>query len=164
MSDKKEIGIGDSGKFGVILEKKGLFNYYDFYKVFADFFKDYKYFYNEKEYSTKTKPQGKEVVMEFEGDRKVNDYLRFYIAIRVEIRSTKNLNIESHKKQQGHVTVRFRAYYETDYLNRLNKFFRYIYDNYLYKEKRLEYEGKLWAEANALIDNVKETLGLISRK
>lgn len=164
MGSKHEIGIGSSGKFGVVLEKTGLFNYHEFYDVFSDWFDSNKYTWDETEYSTKTKPQGKDVINEYKAFRKVTDYLKFYIDIRVEIRFAKTLKIEAHKKQQGFVTVRFKAYYERDYKNKWKvKFFRKIYEMYFIKELILRYEGKLWAEANDLINKTKETLGLMTK-
>ncbi len=165
MGEKKGIGIGDSKKFGVILEKKGLFDYYEFYNIFTSFFKSHKYDFNEKEFSTKTKPQGKEYTIEYEAFRKITNYLKFYIDVRIEIRGTKTLNIKTHKKQKGHIIVRFKAYYEKNYMNKWDiKFFRKIYEDYIIKSTIEKYEGKLWDEANNLISKTKKALSLMPRK
>lgn len=163
MGEKASIGIGDKLKYGVILEKKGLFNYWDFYDVFISFFKSHKYDFNEKDYTRKTQLKGKEYLIEYISERKVTNYLKFYIDIRIEIRGGKTLDIEAHKKQKAHVIVRFKAYYEKDYMNKWPKFFKKIYEDHIIKQKILDYEGKLWAEANRLIDKTKKTLGLITR-
>lgn len=164
MGEKKKITIGDPKKFGVVLEKKGLFDYKKFYNVFSSFFKSYKYDFNEKEYTQKVKLRGKEYIIEYEAFRKVTDYIKFYIDIRIEVRRGKTLNIESHKKQKAHIIVRFKAYYEKDYMNKWNiKFFKKIYEDHIIKSLIEAYEKKLYIEANALIDKTKKALSLITK-
>lgn len=166
MGKKQGMGIGSPKSFGVILEKKGLFDFYKLYNIFLNFFKSYKYFSNEKDFSTKTKPQGKDYTIEYSGERKITNYLKFYIDVRIEIRGAKTLNIKTHKKQRGHVIVRFKAYYEKDYMNKWKyfPFLKKLYEEYIIKQKILDYEGKLWAETNNLITKTKKALGLMPRK
>jgi len=165
MGEKGFIGIGDSKKFGVLIEKKGLFDYYSLYNLISEWYSSHKYDFNEVEFSTKTKPQGKEYTIEYEGSRKVTDYIKFYIVTRIEISGAKTLNIKTTKQQKGHVKVFLKAYYEKDYKDKWKyfPFIRKIYENYIIKEKILKYEGKLWSEANNLIDEIKKSLNLITR-
>lgn len=166
MGEKKGIGIGSSKAFGVLIEKKGLFNFNKLYNLIKKWYISYKYSWNEKEFSCKIQKAGNEFTIEYAGFREVTPYIKFYVNVLIEIKKVKELKIKTSKNLKGHIKAMFKAYYEKDYKNKWKffPFFRKIYEEYLIKQQILKYEGKLWTEANELITNIKKALNLMQRK
>jgi len=166
MGEKIGIGIGTNKSFGVVIEKKGLFNFNKLYSLIKKWYTSYKYNWNEKEFSCKVKSGKNEFTIEYSGFREVTPYIKFNVNILIEIKKVKELKIKTNKNLRGHIKAYFKAYYEKDYKNKWKffPFLRKIYEEYFIKQEILKYEGKLWVEANKLITNIKKALDLMQRK
>ena len=148
----------------------------DFDKLHSDlrkWFSVHKYYFVEKNMTEKVSGYGKEEV-EFEWNtfRKVDDYVKFFIEVHFKIHRLVEVLVEENgkkvRKQRGDFFIRFKAYFKKNYNKTFSKqpyseFSRQLYEKYLIKRRLINYEGKLWVEANDLIDHAKDILHIMKR-
>jgi hypothetical protein len=148
----------------------------DFTRLHLDlrkWFKEHKYYFVEKNMTEKLIGYGKEEVeFEWTADRKIDDYVRFYIEVHFKIHRLVDVLIEENgkkvRRQRGDFFIRFKSYFKKNYNKTFSKqpisnFARELYEKYLIKRRLLNYEGKLWAETNDLIDHAKDILHILKR-
>lgn len=146
-------------KQGTLINKKGEFDLEKVYKKAASWFPTRLYDFTEKEHTHKDKPQGFEILIKFEGERKVDDYVKFHI-------HTTFLSI-GYREKKGYLKINIKAYLELDYrkrweINFFTKFLRFIYNNYIIKHRiKTVYEGKLYSEMVEYTSIIKKELGLL---
>ncbi len=162
-------------KVGVFMarQKAGLYNFKEFYSFMYRWLVTEEYTVDEKEYTEKVKPTGKEIFVEWRARRRISDYFRFYLQIIIstlgmtEVEVTKgNSKI---KMNRGEVRVDINVFLEKDYENRWEtspyaKFFRGVYDRYIIRGRILQYEIKVRDEAVDLLDQIKSYLALEARR
>jgi len=104
------------------VEYEGLFEAKALYALFVDWARDKGYFLVEKKHSESVKPEGKYVDMEFEPFKKLTDYAKSIIKMRVTMHDVKDVVVEKDKTkrkfQQGKVSIVFDGILETDYEHR----------------------------------------------
>ena len=151
-------------KPGIIITYSGSFDLDRLYKEIKKWFKNYKYFSNEKEHKEKKQAHGDELIFDFIAERKIDDYMKFRINLRFLMINVKKLNKDSYI---GDVHGNLIGFIELDYNNKfqynpIKKFFFFIYNNLIIKNKlENHYEVKLYNEVIALEDLIKKHLGLI---
>ncbi|MFH0936420.1 MAG: hypothetical protein V1815_01935 [Candidatus Woesearchaeota archaeon] len=151
----------------------GILNFDKIHSDLRKWFSSHKYFFKEKNMTTKETGYGKEEVeFEWEAFRKVDDYVKFYIEVHFKVHRLVNVLVEENgkkiKKQRGEFFIRFKAYFKKNYNATFSKqpiseFARQLYEKYLIKRRLLNYEGKLWVETNDLIDHAKDILHVLKR-
>jgi len=136
------------------------------YKNLKSWFEDHNYTYTEVENTTNFKPKGAEVKVRMRGERLVTDYFKFTININFLILETEKVKIKDKVVDYGKLEARQEVFMEVDYRkkfekNRLGKFTRFIYNNYLIKDQIASvYGGKAYTEGMSVFETLKETIGL----
>lgn len=151
----------------------GIFDFKDIYRFLYEWFTSYEYVVLEKKYSEKIKPEGKEIEIEWLCLRKISDYFRF--RIKLKIRITRMITVEVMRagvkttRDKGEIEVKFGSFLEKDYENKwesnpISKFLRGIYDKYIIKTRTEAYEDKLGSEVDEVIAQLKSYLALEGRR
>ncbi len=147
---------------GYLILKQGEFDIDLLYDTIVDWYDKRKYIFNETENTEKVKPQGNDINLKLDGDRKVDDYAEFHIKVFI-------LVIELRKKGDvytGRMKINVEAYIDLDYMNKWQKtpFTRllfHIYNNYIIKKKIKDgYEDDLEEEAKELAGEIKRVINL----
>ncbi len=147
---------------GIRINFNGKFNLDSLYKELKGWFDKNKYDFTEKEQTVKDKDSGKEIVVKWEAERKVDDYAKFDIRIDFFL---ENLN-KVKEGVEGKVKITFFAKIILDYKNKfgyskLSKLMFDIYNNLIIKGKiENVYEDKLDREVKELFNLTKEKLEL----
>lgn len=151
-------------KAGILLRYNGSFNLDKLYKQAKNWFNKFNYFFSEKLHKEKTKSEGNEIEIDFIGERKINDYIKFIIEVKFFITEVRKLSKDTHI---GNFKANIAARIDLDYDNKFQfnpfkKFLFFVYTNLIIKNK-IEgvYEDKLYSEVLNFEDLVKEHLGLI---
>lgn len=151
----------------------GIFNFKEFYNFLYDWFTSYQYVVIEQKYSEKIKAEGKEIEILWLCLRKISDYFRFRIKIRIFILGMVNVEIIRDgikvKRDKGEIEVKFSSYLERDYehkweSNPITKFLRGIYDKYIIRTRTEAYEDALAIEIDEAIAQTKSYLALEGRR
>src|SRR3989344_3844735 len=153
-----------TSKAGIILRYNGSFNLDKLYKKPKNWFKDFNYFFSEKQYKEKTKAEGNEIEIDFIGERKINDYIKFIIEVKIFITEVRKLSKDTYIGNfKGNIIAKIDLDYDNKFqYNPFKKFLFFIYTNLIIKNKIDDvYEGKLYNEALKFEDLVRENLGLI---
>lgn len=162
-----------SPAFGEKLKHKGFFNFNELYNFCFMWLKDEGFTVFENEYSEKLTGGGKEIVIKWEARKKITDYFRNIIEIKWRIIGLQDAEVEIDGKKiktnKGDLTMEINGLLEKDWEDRWEKnptykFFRAVYDNYIIRSTREEYEDRLTAKAVSYTENVKGFLNLEGRK
>jgi hypothetical protein len=144
----------------VMIKQHAVFDLEQLYKTIHSFAEEYKYFFNEKNFTKKDKSDGMEFQIEWALERKVTPFIKFKIDVEIwSLRTTK----EDHNKYKGELEMNFDANMEMDWQknwesNTFTKFLRNTYIYYLKKQYFLNYAGKCWEETYDLHSRVKTIL------
>jgi len=151
----------------------GIFDFKNTYNFVYDWLTSNEYFVEEKAYTEKIKPEGKEIEIEWEAKRKISDYFRFNLKFRWYILGMTTVEVAKDdikiKTNKGVFEVKISAYLEKDYertweASFVSKFLRGLYDRYIIKSRIEKYEDKVAGELQELIAQLKAFLALESRK
>ncbi len=151
------------------IEYEGLFSARELYKLIDNWFFEKGYDKREKQSSEIIKPTGKYVEMEFEPWKKVTDYAKNVIWIRLIMEDVKEVEIEKDgakvKLNQGKVHIVFKGFLETDYEHRwegkpIFYFIRVIFDKYLYKPFTMGFKQGVKEDVVHLHTQIKAFLNL----
>jgi len=154
------------------LKQEGHWNYKELYNFCFDWLKDNGYKISEKEYTEKIKPEGKEIIIEWESEKKVTDYYRNYIKMKWHILRMKDAEIERDGRKEstnkGEVKIEFWVDLEKDYEHRWEdqpvwKFLRGTYEKYVIRTTTDEYEERLKEDAKEYIAQIKAFLQIEGR-
>lgn len=146
---------------GLKIGYKGVFDFKDLVSNIKKWYRNRKFILTEKTYEIKEYKYGKEGELEWNGERKLDDYARLRVNITVKIWEMKKVE----KLDYAELDIRFIGFVELDYKNKFDnkkgKFLRKIYHNYLIKEKiEDKYEMQIINEVREIHDNVKDMLEL----
>lgn len=148
---------------------EGLFNVHDLYKIIEVWFEERNYDKREIKNVEMVKPEGKYVELEMEPWKKITDYAKMVIKIRITMQNLKEVEVERNgskvKLNQGSLTLVFDSWVETDYEDRWETkpvffFIRTIFDKYIYRPYTMGYRSTCASDASALIAHVKSFLNL----
>ncbi|MEK6934941.1 MAG: hypothetical protein AABW46_03615 [Nanoarchaeota archaeon] len=164
----QEYVVGTSKFYGAEIRKKGVLDPRRLHKEVVPWFFDHKYFFSELNITNKDLSSGKEIKIEWDAWRKIDDYFRFHMEVLILV--------WRFREDKGETTIQFKGYLEKDYsekfVNRYAKRFgsigrtfgnwlRKIYEMYVIQDKIEKMKGKVWVETNEMIDEFKKVLGLI---
>ena len=162
MSEKDKICEGK-------INHEGIFDYKDLYRFMYTWLTDYEYFIEEKVYTEKAKPEGKEVEIHWIARRKISDYFRFILKIDWNIFGMTSVEIVKDnikvKANKGRIEIKITAFLEKDYENKWEtssflKFLRGVYDRFIIKGRIENYEDKVAEELDELVAQTKAFLAL----
>ena len=155
------------------LKHKGFFNFADFYGFCFDWLKDEGYHLSEKEYIEKVSSQGKEVIIKWEASKKVSDYFKNLIQVKIHILGLNDAEVEVEGKKEatnkGDMKIEISADLERDYEdkwedNPFYKWLRGVYDKYIVRTTIDEYEDRLEDVVTEYSEQIKSFLRLEGKR
>jgi len=160
MAQKKEV-------YKEKLTQVGYWNYEEVYHMLYFWLKEHSYKINENNYKEKLTPAGKEIIIEWEAERKVTDYFKYIIKMNWHILGMKDAEVEidgkKTKTNKGEVEIIFRGNLIKDYEKRWEdkpfyKFLRGFYEQYVIRKTIKEYEDDLEDDTKDIVADLKSFL------
>lgn len=152
----------------------GLFDFKDLYNFLFTWLSDYGYGkIEEKSYSEKIKPEGKEIEISWNATRTISDYFRFLLKIGWRILRMTSVEVQKgdHKMtlNKADVEIKITGFLEKDYEHRWEtspflKFLRSIYDKFIIKTRVEEYGRKVMEEVDELVAQTKSYLEMEGKR
>jgi hypothetical protein len=151
------------------LDYDGLFDVKEVHRVFQDWASDKGYWLVEKIHSETTRPEGKIIDLVLEPFRKVSDYVKYIIKIRVQFSNVRDVVVERDNKkvkvQEGKVSVVMTGIVETDYEHRWETkpvwyTIRVFMDKYVLSPFISRSESEVKDDVTSLKNNLKGFLNL----
>ena len=114
-------------------------------------------------------PKGKFIEWQIASWKKLTDYTRFIIKVRMLIYGLKKVEAVSDNKKvtlsQGRILMYFDGFIEHDYEHRweekpLHFFFRTLYDKFIYKTYTERFEARLTFDVHHLYDELEKFLNM----
>ncbi len=152
------------------LEQRAIFNFADLYKLLKSWFNLHNYDFFEKEYIDITKEAGeKSDSIKWEAERKVDDYVKFHIEVRIKLTDVENVELKHAMATKGICNMKFESFLEKDYEDRwernfLVKFLRALYDHFILRSKLDRYAVELRTETYDVFNQAKSFLRLRGEK
>ena len=152
----------------LIVSKESIFNISDLYKHIKSWFDFHGYDFYEKEYHDIDEDQ-KNMLIKWEGDRKIDDYLKVHIKVTITFNNITNVKTKKGITNKGKVTFKFTSFMEKDYdekwsSNFIGKFTREIYDTFIIHNQINKRMEELKDETYEIYNEVKSFLNLHSYK
>ncbi|MBW3022981.1 hypothetical protein KY308_02670 [Candidatus Woesearchaeota archaeon] len=154
---------------GMTVQYEGIMNLRDIYKIIDDWQKDNDYDTIEKLNAEYVRPEGKYIELTLEPEKKVSDYVKNIIKIKLIARNIKDVTVEDEgrkkKMQEGELAVTLTGVLETDYEGKWEQkatifFLRVLVDKYIYKFYTDKFESALAKEIKDLHTQIKSFLNL----
>jgi len=151
------------------LAYEGLFDVTQLYTMVQEWFREKGYDKKERKNIETITPSGKFIELELEPWKKITDYAKFVIKIRMIMTDIKEVEVEREgvktKLNQGKIQMVFDAFLETDYEHRWEQkptffFIRTLFDKFVFKPYVERFKARLIAETNQLYNNIKGFLNL----
>ena len=155
------------------IKHDGIFDFKEVYRFIYAQATDLEYEIEEKVYSEKNGPKGKEIEIHWIAKRKISDYFRFKIKVDWLILGMTDVDVVKDgvklKMNKALLEIKFIVYLEKDYEERWSttaflKFLRGVYDNYIIRGRVLDYEFKLVEEMNQITEQLKAFLTLEAKR
>lgn len=159
--------------FEQTLKHKGFFNYSDLYSHAYSTLKESGYKLSENEYVEKIAGNGKSIEIEWEGKKKITDYVRGIIKVKWSVNGLTDAQAEINGQKvdtnKGDLKIKVSAEVERDYEGEWEKkpfwkMMRGIYDKYIISANVGEYSGKVGKTAESFVEEVKAYLNLTARR
>lgn len=156
MSESHKVNPGQ----GLQIREKGVFDLNKLYKEMRSWIDKHKYGFNEKEHTEKILDKGKEIILAWEAEREITDYLVYEIKVNFHL---KGINKVSDDLVNGFAKITFKANVVSDYKNRFGKssfseWLSKLYKNYLIRSEIERHQDKLKEELINFHDITKEVL------
>ncbi len=151
------------------LSYDGLLNVNELYMLVDKFFRDHLYDKREAQNMEKVEPKGKYIELELIPYRKMTDYVKFVIRIRIHMFNVTDVEIEKDgqkvKLQKAKINMVFDGFLETDYEGRWEGkpeyvFLRTVFDKFVYKIYTEKFEKQLEEDVHNLHTQIKSFLNL----
>ena len=151
------------------LTYEGIFSVSELYKLIDEWFRWKGYDKRENKNIEIVKPEGKFIEIELEPWKKVTDYAKNVIKIRIQMFDIRDVEVEKDntklKLNQGKVHFVFDGYLETDYEAKWDGkpifyFIRTVFDKYLYKPFTTGFERGVKQDVMHLQGQIKAFLNL----
>ena len=151
------------------LTYEGLFDVHELYMLIDTWLYEKGYDKREMVNQEHIKPDGKFIELELQPWKKITDYARHVIKMRIRMFHIQDVVMEQDgrnvKLQRGTVTIVFDGYLDTDYENRWEQkpfyfFLRTMFDKFFYRTYSKEFEDLLAESVGQLNGNIKAFLNL----
>ena len=156
------------------IKHNGVFSFKDFYKFCYDWLKEEENFaLVEKKYSEKISGNEKEIDVEWEASKKMTDYFRFDIKVKIAVKGLTNVELNvgnaKVKTNKGSVEISLKGILARDYegkfeTNAFNKFIRSIYEKWVINNRINEFEGKVASTCDEFLGQSKAYLDLEGKR
>ena len=142
-----------------------VFNMHDLYKHIRSWLDSHSYITFEKQYNDWMKESGRSADIKLATWRKVDDYTKYNIDIKIKFKNLKEVETKSGILNKGEVSIKIESYIEKDYEGRwdknfMSKFMRALYDHFFIREKIDGYKKELLDDSYDFYNEVKAFLGL----
>ena len=149
------------------LTVRGVFDVFRIREEVARSIWERKYFMFERGNSVREFPDGKELEMDFNAFKKVDDYVKFIITIKFLILKYNEVEVDGKVMGSGVAIISFTSEMEKDWKNRFRmegfkNFLREVYEKYVIPDKLLRREKELWEETTAIMNAAKNVLEMYS--
>lgn len=150
----------------LIFKYEGLFDIDNIYKNIKSFLKKNLSYplLNEKTYDEKRHDDLKDTKIKLEAFKKVDDYTKLNITVKINSKDCKDVAVKGKKLQKGQIKIEFESVIETDYLEKwagksmYKKFFRAVYDKYIMESKQNRLTKQIKDETYMIYNELKDTL------
>ena len=151
------------------IEQEAVFNFADLYKLMKSWFDFHRYDFYEREHVDISQEEAKSDFLKWEAERKVDDYVKFHIEMRIKLINVKEVHLKESMGVQGGINIKFESFLEKDYednweKNFFIKFVRGLYDHFLLRDRFARYGNELKDETYDIFNQVKAFLRLRSVK
>ncbi len=115
---------------------RGIFNFSEVMQSIKNWFKSYDYEFAEPTHKWKVPSEGVEAEIKMSGDRKMNEYVKYYINVSIRTWDMKDVEVikdgQKTKLQEGKISIDIDGKLELDWQNRFsgNKFLQNLQDFY----------------------------------
>ena len=147
----------------------GFFDVRNMYSLMYDVFTGMGYAVVEDTYKSTLGGKGEDLELTWFCEKNVDNYTRFKIKIFVlglgiEKVKVKEGDVEV-SKNKGYIELNITASIVTDWESKwethpLLKFFKGIYDKYIYKDTFIQWKGKIVEETNIFVNEIKSFFGM----
>lgn len=142
-----------------------VFNMQDLYKHIRSWLDSHNYVTFEKDYRDWVRESGRSAKIKLTPWKKIDDYTKFNIDIKINLKNLKEVETKSGVLNKGEVSVKFESFLEKDYENRwennfMTRFIRSLYDHFFIGEKMEIYKKELLDDTYDIFNEVKSFLGL----
>lgn len=142
-----------------------VFSMHDLYKHIRSWLDEHKYVTFEKEYRDWMKEAGRSASIKLAPWKKVDDYTKFCIDIKIKFKDLKEVETKSGILNKGEVSVKFESFLEKDYENRwennfMTRFMRSLNDHFFMADKLNSYKKELLDDTYDVFNETKSFLGL----
>ena len=151
------------------LDYEGLFSVEELYKLVDTWFREKGYDKRERKNTEKIAADSKYIELWLEPWKKITDYAKNVISLRIQISDLKEVEVEKDgikvKLNQGKIHMVFDSFFETDYEGRwevkpMFYFIRTLYDKYFFKPYTTGYQNNVMDDTNHLHATIKSFLNL----
>jgi len=148
---------------------EGIMNIRDIYKLIDDWLFGNNYDKVELVNVEYLRPEGKYIELNLEPYKKVSDFVKNVIKIRIVAKNVKDVDVEEdgkkRKMQEGNFSMTLTGILETDYEGRWEQkatifFLRVLVDKYIYKFYTDKFENGLAKDVKEIATQVKSFLNL----
>jgi len=142
-----------------------VFSMRDLYQHIRSWLDSHNYITFEKEYRDWMKESGRSAKIKLEPWKKIDDYHKFNIIIKISFKNLKEVETKSGVMNKGEVSIRFEAFIEKDFENKwesnfMARFIRAVYDHFFMAERIDKYKKELLDETYDIFNEVKSFLGI----
>jgi len=168
MAEKEEI-------FSSSVKYNGVFVFKDFYKFCYTWLMEETALtiFNEKKYSEKITPTGKEIKITWEGEKKLTDYFKFEIKVEFEIYNMVDVEINQDGKKikanKAEIKVKTKGTLWRDYEGKFEttafkKFLRAIYEKWVIPTRIEQFESYVIGKCDEFLSQSKAYLDLEGKR
>lgn len=151
------------------IERTGIYDLSLLYKRMRGWFEENNYLYTEKENTTLVKDKGVEQKLRMIGERKVTDYFKFVVDVKFLIVEMQKVKVKNKDLDQGILGAFITSQLHFDYRhiwakNKFSKLLRFIYNNFIIRNKILDvYSPALKFETDDLCNVMKEVMDMYNQ-
>ncbi len=151
------------------VKQRGIFSYSDFYNFSYDWLRQEDYDVTERNYTEKVIGDAKDIQVVWEAERKISDYFKYMIKVRMNIWGMKKIKVKKEGKEismdTGLFEINFEVWLIKDYEDRWEnhpfwKFLRGLYERYIIRARVDLYEDKAIEELIEFMGECKAFLAI----
>jgi len=151
------------------LSYEGLFDVNELYLAIDKWFRDKGYDKRELKNIEYVKPEGKFIELRIMPWKKITDYAKIEIKIRMQMSDIKEVEVEKDnhkiKLNQGKIQMIFDGFLTTDYENKWEGkptyvFLRTLFDKFIYKGYTAKFQSQVAEDVNHIHTTIKSFLNL----
>ena len=149
----------------IVVAQDASFNFSQLYKMLKAWFDLHRYDFYEKEFVESLQEQKQFNTIKWKADRKIDDYVKFHIEIRIKIFNAVKVEGKKAMLLKGKVQMAVESFLEKDYEDRwenspMGRFTRALFDTLVVRDKLNRYSGELRDETYEVFNEAKAFLKL----